>query len=166
MEVPRLCTKCGKPGEFGKRKRGKDGLKSTCKLCDAEYQKKWYAADPARFKRYIKNWNLRHPEQYRAVRRSSSLKQLYGLSTEDFQLLLKAQDNRCAICHLEFNESRVPFVDHDHEIAKVDKRRSVRGLLCHRCNVGMGQFDEDPEKLSSAAEYIAVFRLRVYEPTV
>jgi hypothetical protein len=161
MNSPKLCTQCGNPGEFGKRKRSKDGLKSACNKCSAKYQKRWYAANTEKFKGYVQRWNVLHPEQYKAVRRPSFLKRLYGMSIEDFTLMLEAQDNKCAICHLEFNDSRVPFVDHDHEIAKVDKRKSVRGLLCHRCNVGLGQFDENPQRLSAAIEYL---QTRVYVP--
>ena len=100
MEVVKLCTKCGKPGKFGRRKRSKDGLKSACNKCESLRQKKWYAENSDRFKGYVRNWNERHPEQYKAIRKSSSLKRLYGLSTDDFLLLLKLQDNKCAICRL------------------------------------------------------------------
>jgi hypothetical protein len=33
-------------------------------------------------------------------------------------------------------------------------RRSVRGLVCHRCNRGLQMFSDSPERLLAAAEYV------------
>lgn len=51
----------------------------------------------------------------------------------------------CAICNI----SGVPLcVDHDH------KQNVVRGVLCNRCNLGLGQFRDDPLLLEFAAMYL------------
>lgn len=65
---------------------------------------------------------------------------------------LQLQDGRCAICGTgEPGGTRLHgnrfALDHDHDTGL------VRGLLCHRCNVGLGYLNT-PELLAAAAEYL------------
>lgn len=55
------------------------------------------------------------------------------------------QDGRCAICG---NKTRL-VVDHNH----VDGY--MRGLLCYKHNAGLGMFDDNPEMLQRAVQYLA-----------
>ena len=57
-----------------------------------------------------------------------------------------AQDGRCALCWLE-PTTRL-HVDHDHKTGR------VRGLLCYRCNKGLGVFRDNVEALSRAGTYV------------
>lgn len=41
-----------------------------------------------------------------------------------------------------------PQVDHDHNTNK------IRGLLCSRCNMGLGFFDDSIEGLTKAINYL------------
>jgi hypothetical protein len=61
--------------------------------------------------------------------------------------LLSAQDGRCAICGAERGTRRLA-IDHDHTTG------FIRGLLCVRCNTGLGSFRDDPELLRKAIEYL------------
>jgi|SRR5579859_3013992 len=38
------------------------------------------------------------------------------------------------------------------------KRVSVRGLLCHLCNVGLRKYSDDPVRMTNAAEYLYKFK--------
>jgi len=73
----------------------------------------------------------------------------YGLSDEDYGLLLNAQGGKCALCN-ELPEKREHFVvDHDHETGV------VRGLLHNRCNLGLGGLQDSRELLASGLDYLS-----------
>lgn len=63
----------------------------------------------------------------------------------------------CSICSEEFDKIKPQAaVDHDHSCCP--GRRScgkcVRGVLCHRCNQGLGLFRDNPAYLEAAADYL------------
>ena len=75
----------------------------------------------------------------------------YGMMLEDFEALLVSQDFKCAICAVQFSpdeHDRTPCVDHSHAEGR------VRGLLCHACNLGLGHFDDDVDRLRAAIAYL------------
>lgn len=71
---------------------------------------------------------------------------VYNLTVEEFEDLRKFQNNRCAICQKEYTKTFL--VDHDHKTGR------VRGLLCRKCNTGLGQFCDDPQILWDACLYL------------
>jgi hypothetical protein len=79
--------------------------------------------------------------------RKYQLKQ-YGLTLEDYDALLKAQDGLCAICHKPERKNPSLSVDHNHITGK------VRGLLCDRCNRVLGAVEDTVEILRSAIDYL------------
>jgi len=74
-------------------------------------------------------------------------KKIYNLQKEEFFALLVKQDNKCAICLIELNNKN-QHIDHCHATNK------VRGILCSRCNQGLGLFSENKEKLQNAIKYL------------
>lgn len=68
----------------------------------------------------------------------------YGLTLAELRALPGA-DGACPICE---SDGRKMHVDHDHETGK------VRGFLCTRCNVGLGQFGDSIEMLARASAYL------------
>ena len=75
----------------------------------------------------------------------------YGLNIDEYDSLLMKQNNRCAICRIHISECKRRFaVDHNH------KTEDVRGLLCFRCNAGVGKFEDDAELLKLAVKYLEV----------
>lgn len=72
----------------------------------------------------------------------------WGLTEEQYVALFEAQGHKCAICGAERRELRNLAIDHCH------KTGLIRGLLCPDCNMGMGQFGDDPALLESAATYL------------
>jgi len=77
----------------------------------------------------------------------------FEISVGEYNRLHALQEGLCAICK---RPESVPFkgtirrlaVDHDH------KTGQIRGLLCAQCNNGLGRFDDDPDRLRAAADYI------------
>lgn len=70
----------------------------------------------------------------------------YNLSQNDFDLLLENQNYKCAICTNDLTEKFT--VDHNHNTG------NVRGLLCYKCNTGIGLLCDSPEILSKAIHYL------------
>lgn len=81
--------------------------------------------------------------------------QNYGISAEEYEALLASQGGLCAICRQpEVHKTRGGgvknlSVDHDHETG------AVRGLLCVRCNAGLGNFKDRIDILNQAIAYLA-----------
>jgi hypothetical protein len=69
-----------------------------------------------------------------------------GLTEATYEELREAQDGKCAICGTVPNGDLA--VDHDHETG------IIRGLLCTRCNAGLGYFKDDRTALRRAANYL------------
>jgi hypothetical protein len=81
---------------------------------------------------------------------------MYGISAADYESMLATQGGGCAICSVPPEPDRRLYVDHDHRCCP--GRRScgecVRGLLCRHCNLALGQFGDDPNRVAQAAEYL------------
>src|SRR5262249_42839668 len=82
----------------------------------------------------------RGTEQLQAKERRRTLA-LYGLTEEQWERLVAHQGNRCAICGTATPGGRGESWHIDHDAAT----GAVRGLLCHNCNVGIGNLRHDPE---------------------
>ena len=97
-----------------------------------------------------RQWLKDNPEKAAAKRRRARLKMKYGITVEDYDAMLVDQGGGCAICGAtDPGESRGYFcVDHCHET------KEVRGLLCDACNLGVGKFNDDPDRLERAAAYV------------
>lgn len=94
------------------------------------------------------------------VSRRSRLKHIFGLTQEEYDLILEIQNNRCAVCkklpntiNYKSNKLQPLSVDHCHKAEKEGKM-IVRGFLCQNCNFGIGFFDDSIENLRNAIKYI------------
>jgi Recombination endonuclease VII len=73
----------------------------------------------------------------------------YGLTPDEWVALFAGQGNRCAICGVDANGMKRFHVDHDHETGQ------VRGILCTKCNVGIGALRDDPALVFQAYLYLS-----------
>jgi hypothetical protein len=60
----KFCTACGENNcEFGKRKTGKDGLQSVCKICINRRTREWQKANPEKCSANNRRWRANNPEK-------------------------------------------------------------------------------------------------------
>jgi len=114
-----------------------------------EYSRRYYTKNRERVIKAVCKWQRENPERLR----ERQLKHLYGITLAEYNEMLEAQGGVCAICGKtpEANGRRLS-VDHDHEINK------NRGLLCRRCNLGLGNFEDDLELLVIAISYLSMWK--------
>jgi hypothetical protein len=93
----------------------------------------------------MRAWVLKNPEKAARSSMRSDLKR-YGISIEEYEALLLAQNDVCAICKnppTGNGNNRRLCVDHDH------KTGVIRGPLCKMCNTFLGRIKDDPTTISS-----------------
>lgn len=114
--------------------------KSRCKRCQSEAALRWYYAN-----------------KERAAQNSfrNNLRRWYGITLEEYEALLAAQDGVCAVCgngdrevHYRSGKQRMLAVDHDHVTGR------VRGLLCNNCNRALGLLKDDLQILRKMIDYL------------
>jgi len=128
------CPTCGetKPAfMFFRNRRSADGLGGYCKPC-------WVA--------YMKEHE--DPDKRAAQQRKASLRRNYGVTPDQYEVMLSAQNGVCATCGNACATGKRLAVDHCHRSGK------VRGLLCRRCNSILGYADDDLELLGRLADYV------------
>jgi hypothetical protein len=149
------CAKCKKskqPAAFARLSRTSDGLNHRCRACVAvdrkkhvkksrEHSKRWYEKNKVTY--LAKRTRQRTPEHTRR----KWIWERYGLTDADYDALVEKQGGVCAICG-QTDRDKPLSVDHDH----IDG--GVRGLLCFRCNMGLGLFGDMPTRLREAAQYL------------
>lgn len=97
-------------------------------------------------------------DKYHQRRVNWRLKKRYSITDSDYMNLLKLQNYCCAICKIHIDDHRKRkgakknfAVDHSHEDNK------VRGLLCYKCNMGLGYFNDSIIKIQEALKYLRPF---------
>lgn len=96
-----------------------------------------------RKKYHIKN-SLKISKQVREVK----LKTRYGITKDQYNLILVGQDFKCAICGKEYQWNKKLDIDHNHNTGE------IRGLLCGNCNRGLGLFKDNVKNLKKAINYL------------
>ena len=143
MDKSKICNKCFQDlplSMFYRESKNKDGRKYTCKVCQNRIKKAYRANNPEKVaEENRKRRESRGPTRWERVAR------LYGLSEEGYYDLLQSQGNCCAICKTVHKKYHI---DHCHNSGK------VRGILCSKCNTGLGKFNDSPDMLLLAVKYL------------
>lgn len=106
--------------------------------------------DPEKARNHWREYRAKHPGQRKNYPdpRKGRLEHVkrFGLTPETYRELLAKQGGVCLICHRV--DSRQLSVDHDHLTG------AIRGLLCNRCNRGIGLLRDSADLCRSAAAYL------------
>jgi len=86
--------------------------------------------------------------KYKDYEKNYSLLRRHGITLDDFNQMLKTQDNKCAICGNAFKNRKDTCVDHDHNTGQ------IRQLLCFNCNIGIGKFKDSIDLVNRALGYL------------
>ena len=157
------CTKCGveKPlSEFSKKHSTKDGLQIHCKTCCAFNYKNWLTKNPKQKQKITARalqWKNNNKEKHKIFVQKHNYKKRYGLTVEQKQAMIDGQDGKCAICKSDLETTHNVCVDH------CPKTNIVRGILCRKCNLGIGHLNDSTEILKSAVKYLQKYNLESQE---
>jgi hypothetical protein len=137
----------------------------------AAYQKVWYAVNREEKTARNRAWYAATREQRREVMRrwrdtnkekkaAYSRKRKTGWDGEQYRSKLVEQDHRCAICEAPQCSSGKAFAaDHDHVSGK------PRGVLCGKCNKGLGLLGDNAAGVLKAAAYLLKYEVETkWEP--
>jgi hypothetical protein len=82
--------------------------------------------------------------------RADWLRSAYGITPEQFDVMLLIQGGRCAVCGTDAPGGKHDrfMVDHCHSTG------AVRGLLCNACNHGIGLLGDSADGVRKALEYL------------
>lgn len=103
---------------------------------------------------YRQRRRLSNPDGINQMVRAQNIKHKFGLTLEQVEVLRVEQGNCCKICGIEFsdasrrNNPTTMVIDHCHATGR------IRGLLCLKCNSGIGQFNDSASLLLAAVNYL------------
>jgi len=165
-EGQQRCPRCAvtKPlTDFGRNAGRANGRTIYCRICAAAHQRERIAALSSEQLEDFRRRKALSTSKFPETRKRARLR-VFNMTLEQYEQLLAAQGGLCAICRKpETARNKAGLiadlsVDHDHRCCP-EKGTScgscIRGLLCARCNNGLGQFQDDPVALAAAISYLA-----------
>lgn len=165
----RLCVMCQQPIPKTKRTDSKVCSGECKRRYAADKTRRWALANPERVQEArarrptteaarqtqrearLRSYHKRRAEDpaLAEYRQRSQWLRRYGITVEDYDVMLEAQNGVCAVCLGSCSLGKRLAVDHNHETGE------VRGLLCFRCNSAMAVFDAEPGRLDRVRVYLA-----------
>jgi len=150
--------------EFMRRRWSQDGVSATCRKCTLELNLQKAGSKLVAEKICPTCRTLKKASEFgfkalavdhlsrncKDCQRWYVIKSKYGIGKREYELLFQSQDGKCAICKRPSVEPLA--VDHCHGSLR------VRGLLCDKCNKGLGQFEDNTAFMLNAISYIDMNR--------
>lgn len=182
LDTLRCCEKCqkpmtehGQPRIEGVRKFQARGRCSRCYQTGLESgelvarKRNYFDKEEIQCAKCLKVKNVTHFKKHAntssgyeyVCRFCGKLAERYGITDKTYRDLFDAQQGLCKICTEPIAlYARATHVDHDHACCAGDRKgcgNCVRGLLCHYCNIGLGNFKESVDNLQNAIDYLKGF---------
>jgi len=139
MKLRKRCADCKRlksADDFHVNRAMPDGRHYYCKECQKGRNEKWRQANPEKARAAVR-------KSYRKHR----VRQVYGISAEEYEAMLEKQEGKCPICRKALKR---PSIDHCHRTGK------VRGVLCRHCNSSLSVFENDPEAVARLVTYLGL----------
>ena len=155
MTETKTCTQCKETKTIDLFTARKGVPISWCKKCSSDKAKAYYrkknpnARDMATYELpYGKRDDPNYDRRYKLIN-------IYNLNEDRVAEILARQDNKCALCHTEFEDLEFS-VDHDHSCCPeaASCGDCIRGFLCTPCNTGLGKLKDDTDVLRRAIDYL------------
>jgi hypothetical protein len=122
-----------------------------CKNCTEEKHIDNFYYPENKALKYSKFCNTCNKKLAKTSEKSKSLLKKYNLTLEEFNLMFRDQEGKCAICKTHQSMlDKTLVIDHCH------KGGHVRGLLCNHCNSALGFFKDNIESLTEAINYLFI----------
>lgn len=139
--MTKKCSTCQavKPlDEFNNSKNQPMGKHNQCRFCQNSWKPN--PEQIARARKRTREWN-----RLKAT----------GFTPKEFQEKLNSQGNVCAICGTD-DPGKLDFcADHCHDTGQ------KRGVICRKCNAGLGHFKDSVENLNAAIEYLEYYKAQL-----
>ena len=137
------CCRCLKKYPSTDGRRGRPRL--WCSKCYAKrpLKKRKFCSSPCARRWHGKAQYRKDPD----VQREKDLQRKYGIGCADYAEMLAEQGGNCGICEAHPGARRLA-VDHNAQTGL------TRGLLCGKCNMGIGSLQHEPWLLRAAADYL------------
>ena len=150
--MSKICNTCKEVKAFSffaSRGKGRLTYASNCKSCHAKYVKQRYKETKTEWQQRSKDWAKENKEKRKQICRNSVRKKNGNyVSEEIFNEMKKTQKGLCSICGMPFKNISDTCVDHCHITKK------IRSLLCRKCNLGLGLFNDSLTNLKMAIKYL------------
>jgi hypothetical protein len=136
------------------RKNNSEKEKARCKKYYENHKEQALAKSALRNdsrKEYFMRYAKEHAEEARERNRLWQKTAKYGITIDQYNAMLESQDYKCAICHKDLVPGTKTHIDHSHTPFR------IRGILCNKCNMGIGLFEDNATFLLSAVVYLQGF---------
>lgn len=154
---PKQCHGCKRwfpLAEYSWRPSGHGGKKrrSRCKSCGCASAKQHRKNNPEQTREAKKRWNSANPERVlRTAKRAVWRRK--GFDPDEIEKAIKKANNMCRICGLGKPDVKL-CMDHCHT------KNLFRGIICTKCNSGLGLFRDDKVTLINAIKYLEEFECK------
>jgi hypothetical protein len=129
----------------------KRGCTSHCKSCRNTKSKEYHSTNRESIStRKRRNWekSYRNSPEGKRKMREWVLQTKFKITLVEYSRMLDQQEGKCQICGTPPGGKSLA-VDHCHSTG------AIRGLLCSKCNTGLGMFKDKQGLLKAAIEYLA-----------